>query len=99
MQQVLPESPLENGWAGLVRPTLAQGAAASARNLAQALGLGDAAAERLVSAVSAAGQPPAVAASLLGLAADDAIAAASAALHATPLWDGDEAPPRSPPKA
>ncbi|WP_271065853.1 GspE/PulE family protein [Caulobacter sp. NIBR1757] len=73
-------------------PTLAQGRIEGARRLAEALGLLAADRERLRAAVASAGQPPAVAASLLGLAGDAAIAAASAALHGAPLWDGDDEP-------
>ncbi len=77
---------------GAALPTLAQARAEGARRLAEALGLQAADRERLRAAVAGAGQPPAVAASLLGLAGDAAIAAASAALHDAPLWDGDSEP-------
>ena len=56
--------------------------------LTAALGLSDLAAARLRSAVAEAKQPPAVAASLLGLADEDAIATAASQLTATPLWTG-----------
>ncbi|MDO9337707.1 MAG: GspE/PulE family protein [Caulobacter sp.] len=72
--------------------TLAQARAEGAKRLAEALGLVAADRERLRAAVATAGQPPAVAASLLGLAGDAAIAGASANLHAAPLWDGTEEP-------
>lgn len=75
-----------------VLTTLAQARAEGAKRLAEALGLVAADRERLRAAVATAGQPPAVAASLLGLAGDAAIAGASANLHAAPLWDGTEEP-------
>jgi len=78
---------------GPALPTLAQARAEGAKRLAEALGLLATDRERLRAAVATAGQPPAVAASLLGLAGDAAIAAASADLHAAPLWDGDGEPP------
>ncbi len=56
--------------------------------LVSALALDAAAAARLRAAVAATGQPPAVAAVLLGLASDDVVAEASAALNEVPLWDG-----------
>jgi general secretion pathway protein E len=56
--------------------------------LAQALGLEPAARERLRASVVEGGQPPAVAASRLGISSDEAIAAASAELHGAPLWEG-----------
>ncbi len=73
-------------------PTLAQARVEGARQLAEALGLLAADRERLRAAVATAGQPPAVAASLLGLAGDAVIAAASAVLHDAPLWDGEDDP-------
>jgi hypothetical protein len=77
---------------GAALPTLAQARAEGAKRLAEALGLLTADRERLRAAVATAGQPPAVAASLLGLAGDAAIAAASATLHGAPLWDGEGEP-------
>jgi general secretion pathway protein E len=77
---------------GAALPTLAQARAEGAKRLAEALGLLTADHERLRAAVATAGQPPAVAASLLGLAGDAAIAAASATLHGAPLWDGEGEP-------
>ena len=75
-----------------VLPALSHGAVEGAAHLADALGLLPAAAERLQAAARSGGQPPAVAASLLGLATDQAIAEASARLHETPLWDASETP-------
>ncbi len=77
---------------GPALPTLTQARAEGAKRLAEALGLLVADRERLRAAVATAGQPPAVAASLLGLAGDAAIAAASATLHGAPLWDGEGEP-------
>ncbi|HZZ88274.1 MAG TPA: GspE/PulE family protein [Caulobacteraceae bacterium] len=76
------------GPAEIVRPALARLDAAAALRLAEALQLEPAQAERLASAVRAARRPPAVAASLLGLAPDEEIARAAAALYGAPLWDG-----------
>ena len=96
MPQSVSQSPYGAGsrpdFGASVLPTLAQARAEGARRLAEALGLQAADRERLRAAVATAGQPPAVAASLLGLAGDGAIAAASAALHDAPLWDGEEEP-------
>ena len=54
--------------------------------LVAALGLSAAAAQRLKAAVRGSNQSPSVAASLLGLATDEKVAAASAELFHTPLW-------------
>ncbi|HEY1427243.1 MAG TPA: hypothetical protein VGF50_11270, partial [Caulobacteraceae bacterium] len=55
------------------------------------LNLDAAAADRLASAVKTGARRPAVAASLLGLASDEAIGAAMASLYGAPLWDGPAA--------
>jgi len=97
MQQASSESPsrrpeqFDAGAGAIVRPALAKADLAAALKLAQALRLAPAEAERLASAVKSGHRRPAVAASLLGLASDDEIAAAVAELYATPLWDGPAA--------
>ncbi|HVN02371.1 MAG TPA: GspE/PulE family protein [Caulobacteraceae bacterium] len=65
---------------------------AAAARLAEALQLASADAERLGVAVRSAHRRPAVAASLLGLAPDEAIAAAAAELYGVALWDGPVPP-------
>ncbi|MDQ0465745.1 general secretion pathway protein E [Caulobacter ginsengisoli] len=77
----------------LTLPALSRRLAEAAKALAGALNLEPAGRERLRAAVVEAGQPPAVVASRLALAPDEAIAAASASLHDAPLWDG---PPPAP---
>jgi len=64
------------------------GAGDRARVLADALGLGEMAAARLSAAVRETGQPPAVAASLLGLAEEGIVAAAAARLAEAPVFSG-----------
>jgi general secretion pathway protein E len=59
-----------------------------AGRLTERLGLSDLAAERLRTAMTASDQPVAVAASLLGLADEDRIAAATAELNSVPVWTG-----------
>jgi general secretion pathway protein E len=71
----------------ILRPALAKADLDAAAKLARALTLDGPQTERLVSAVHSA-RRPAVAASLLGLAADAEIAAAMAGLYGAPLWDG-----------
>lgn len=66
----------------------ADGVVGRALALAQALGLSEMAAARLSAAVSETGQPPAVAASLLGLAGEDAVATAAASLAGTAVHAG-----------
>src|SRR5277367_6045568 len=74
--------------AGLIRPPLARADIAAAVRLAEALRLAPSQADRLASAVRGARRSPAVAASLLGLAPDEEIARAAAALYGAPLWEG-----------
>jgi len=73
---------------GIVRPALAKADVDAAERLAGALRLEPAQAERLVAAVRSGRRRPAVAASLLGLAPDEAIAQATAHLYGVPRWDG-----------
>jgi len=75
--------------ADLLRPALAKSDMAAAARLAQALKLDPSQAERLATAVRTARRRPAVAASLLGLAPDEAIAHAVAELYGVPLWEGE----------
>lgn len=75
--------------ADLTVPPAPAGVLAGVNPLAEALGLTASDRERLRAAVQSSGQPAAVAASLLGLASDEAIAAAGARLHEAPLWDGE----------
>ena len=104
MPQASSESPSRGtaqfaaGAAAILRPALAKADADAAAKLARALGLDAAQAERLASAVQGASRRPAVAASLLGLAADAEIAAAMAELYDAPLWDAPvaEPPPQAP---
>jgi len=70
-----------------------EGSQDRARLLAQALGLGEMAAARLSAAVLETGHPPAVAVSLLGLADEDAVAAAAAGLFGAPVHAGAIAEP------
>ncbi len=72
----------------LILPALSRRLTEAAKALSEALGLDAAARERLRAAAVESGQPAAVAASRLGLAPDEAIAAASAGLHDAPLWEG-----------
>ncbi|HEY1752019.1 MAG TPA: GspE/PulE family protein [Caulobacteraceae bacterium] len=74
-----------------MRPALAKADVAAAIRLAEALKLDPSQAERLATAVRSAHRRPAVAASLLGLAPDEAIARAMAELYGAPLWDGPAA--------
>jgi general secretion pathway protein E len=83
--------------ADLVRPALAQADMTAATRLAQALNLDPSQAERLASAVRGARRRPAVAASLLGLAPDEDIARAVAALYGVPLWEGEASEIVAPP--
>jgi general secretion pathway protein E len=76
------------GAGAILRPALAKADLDAAAKLARALNLDAAQAERLASAVQSGARRPAVAASLLGLAADAEIAAAMAELYGAPLWDG-----------
>jgi general secretion pathway protein E len=71
-----------------VRPALAKTVVAEAVKLAEALNLDGAQTERLTAAVADGRRRPAVAASLLGLAADQDIAGVIARLYDAPLWDG-----------
>ena len=86
------------GPGAILRPALAKADADAADKLARALNLDPVQTERLASAVQGGQRRPAVAASLLGLAADTEIAAAMAGLYAAPLWDGPvaETPGRPP---
>jgi general secretion pathway protein E len=79
---------IDAGVGDIVRPALAKTDIAAAARLAEALRLDAAQAERLSAAVASGRRRPAVAASLLGLAADHDIAAAMAELYGAPLWDG-----------
>ena len=79
------------GAAAILRPALAKADLSAAMKLGQALRLAPADAERLASAVMGGQRRPAVAASLLGLAGDDEIAAAMANLCGAPLWEGPAA--------
>ncbi len=94
MQQASSKSPsrapeqFAAGAGAIVRPSLAKADLDAAEKLARALNLDASQAERLASAVQSAPRRPAVAASLLGLAPDREIAAATAALYDAPLWDG-----------
>ena len=80
---------IDAGARAMLHPPLAQADVAAAVRLAEALKLDPAEAERLASAVRGGNRRPAVAASLLGLAPDRAIAAAAAELYGAPLWDGE----------
>jgi general secretion pathway protein E len=86
----LPASapPNDAGVGDIVRPALAKTDIAAAAKLAQALKLDASQAERLSAAVADGRRRPAVAASLLGLAADQDIAEAMAGLYGVPLWVG-----------
>jgi general secretion pathway protein E len=107
MQQASSESPsgtsgrvqtqMDAGAGGIVLPALAKADVAAAERLAEALKLSPSQAERLTSAVRSARRRPAVAASLLGLAPDEDIAHAVAALYGAPLWDGPASDIASPP--
>jgi general secretion pathway protein E len=70
---------------------LAKTDTAAAIKLAQALRLDASQTERLAAAVADGRRRPAVAANLLGLAADQDIAEAMAGLYGVPLWDGPPA--------
>jgi general secretion pathway protein E len=89
---------IDAGANAIVRPALAKADVAAAVRLAEALKLDPAQAERLAAAVRTAHRRPAVAASLLGLAPDAAIAQAAAELYGVELWTGDAAEiPATPP--
>jgi general secretion pathway protein E len=97
----LPPLPRNDADAGeIVRPALAKRDVAAAMELAQALRLDASQTDRLTAAVADGRRRPAVAASLLGLAADQDIAEAMARLCGVPLWDGPIAEdPIKPPAA
>jgi general secretion pathway protein E len=81
---------MDAGSRDIVRPALAKTDLAAAVRLAQALNLEASQADRLTAAVADGRRRPAVAASLLGLAADRDIAEAMAGLYGVPLWEGPQ---------